>query len=239
MSLKPASGFVKLPNRERLPIIGVGDICVNKNEDVLLTLKDVKYVPGLDASYICEYNLMRNGLEVTPSLERTEISMKNGQIVATTDRINRLLVYTRFKRPQSQLNAISSAEDGCLNESCTQTKLERTVRLWHERMGHLNFGDLVRLFRRIGIKGKLICILGKAHSKPFGRSKIKSKRVLELIHSDISGKILIANQNQYAYFMLFIDDYSRFTTVYLLKEKSEVYKYFRQYKLMVENKFTK
>ena len=38
------------------------------------------------------------------------------------------------------------------------------------------------------------------------------------------------------YFLTFIDDYSRKTWVFLLKEKSEVYEYFKSFKTLVERK---
>jgi transposase InsO family protein len=37
------------------------------------------------------------------------------------------------------------------------------------------------------------------------------------------------------YFMLFIDDFSRMTTVYFLKQQSEAFDKFREYKTYVEN----
>lgn len=245
-NMKQTKGNVILPNGYEEPIVGIGDIHLCETEDVVLTLKDVKFVPGLHANYICEYNLMRRGLLVKPSTEKTVITTESGQIVATAERINGLLEYTRLRPVQVQLNASSIVENNinCVNKKPIHSKIEDTVRLWHERLGHLNFGDLSRLYSRIGIKEKLsehlqceACLLGKAHSRPFGRSKIRTKRVLELVHSDISGKISIANPHQYAYFMVLIDDYSRYTTVYLLREKSEVFKYFKQYKSMMENRF--
>lgn len=58
-----------------------------------------------------------------------------------------------------------------------------------------------------------------------------------LCNSDISGKIRISNQSGYSYFLTFIDDFLRFTTVYLIKEKSEIVKFFKEFKEMMENKF--
>jgi len=37
------------------------------------------------------------------------------------------------------------------------------------------------------------------------------------------------------YFLLFIDDFSRYTTIYTIKHKSEVIEYFRKFKSLVEN----
>ena len=245
-NMRPYYGRVEFANETEVPMVGVGDAYMQENEDFILVLKDAKYVPGLKASYICEYNMMKHGLKIKPSLEKTEVTTEEGQVIATAERVNGLLEYTKLKMLKVQSNALSVIDDKHQENNVNETEIVKTIRLWHERLGHVNFGDLNRLFKRIGIKGKLIdrlkceaCLIGKAHSKPFGRSKTTTNRVLELIHSDISGKICIPNRNQYSYFMVLVDDFSRHTTVYLLKEKSEVYKYFKEYKLMVENKFDK
>lgn len=54
---------------------------------------------------------------------------------------------------------------------------------------------------------------------------------LELIHLDVWGSTLITFFNGFNYFIFFIDDYSLFTWLYPLKNKSDV---FKQFKLMVE-----
>ena len=102
-------------------------------------------------------------------------------MIVTADRVNGLWKYRKLKMSEAQLNAISVAEEDCARKK----ELQEKICLWHERLGHVNFGYLSRLYKRIGIKGKLkdrlkceSCLLGKAHSKPFGRSKIKTERVL-------------------------------------------------------------
>jgi hypothetical protein len=44
--------------------------------------------------------------------------------------------------------------------------------------------------------------------------------VLELIHTDIYGPFPTATRNDYVYFIIFIDDYSRYGYIYLIKENS-------------------
>lgn len=45
---------------------------------------------------------------------------------------------------------------------------------------------------------------------------------LELIHSDVCGPMQTTSPSGKRYVLTFIDDFSRYTVVYLLKEKSEV-----------------
>ncbi|KAL0305872.1 UNVERIFIED_CONTAM: Retrovirus-related Pol polyprotein from transposon RE1 [Sesamum radiatum] len=61
----------------------------------------------------------------------------------------------------------------------------------------------------------------------------RAKAVLELIHTDVCGPMRTPS-HQNRYFILFIDDYSRMTWVYFMREKSEVFKVFKKFKNLVE-----
>ena len=78
---------------------------------------------------------------------------------------------------------------------------ESKERLWHRRYGHLGErklqdmakGDLVRKLdynssKSIGFCET--CIGGKHHRSKFDSSQTQSKELLELVHSDVCGKIL-------------------------------------------------
>ena len=43
------------------------------------------------------------------------------------------------------------------------------------------------------------------------------------------------NLSAYEYYVTFIDDYSRNTWIYFLKNKSEVFKKFKEFKALIEN----
>lgn len=66
-------------------------------------------------------------------------------------------------------------------------------------------------------------------------SASRAKLPLELIHADVCGPIEPASFGMNMYFLLFIDDYSRKTWVYFLKQKSEVFFVFKKFKALVEN----
>ncbi|KAL0308844.1 UNVERIFIED_CONTAM: Retrovirus-related Pol polyprotein from transposon TNT 1-94 [Sesamum radiatum] len=68
---------------------------------------------------------------------------------------------------------------------------------------------------------------------PF-RNLWRAKAVLELIHTDVCGPMRTPSHEQNRYFILFIDDYSRMTWVYFMREKSEVFKVFKKFKNLVE-----
>lgn len=79
------------------------------------------------------------------------------------------------------------------------------------------------------------CVLGKHARQPFGESNTKSKRVLELIHSDVCGPMQIDSLQQSRYFVTFIDDFSRKVVVFCIKKKSMVMDVFKDFKARAEN----
>jgi hypothetical protein len=79
------------------------------------------------------------------------------------------------------------------------------------------------------------CVKGKMARKPFKVSQVKSTRPLELIHSDVCGPMQNVSLGGSKYFVSFIDDYSRFSHVYYVNEKSDVFGVFKEYKALVEN----
>ena len=80
------------------------------------------------------------------------------------------------------------------------------------------------------------CTKGKHHWSPFptggGR---RGKKLLDLFHTDVCGKLNAKSLGGAEYFLTFIDDKTRFTWVYLLKTKYEVFQRFVEWKAMVEN----
>jgi transposase InsO family protein len=79
------------------------------------------------------------------------------------------------------------------------------------------------------------CALGKNVKGSFPSSDNRSKEILELIHSDVCGPMTVASLNGYLYYVLFIDDHSRKTWIYFLKNKDGVLAKFQEFKAQVEN----
>ena len=86
-----------------------------------------------------------------------------------------------------------------------------------------------------GCKG---CALGKNTNKSFPRSKNRSKGILDLIHSDIC-RPMSSSLSGCLYYVLFIDDHSRKSWIYLLKAKSETFDRFKEFKALIENQTSK
>lgn len=81
------------------------------------------------------------------------------------------------------------------------------------------------------------CLHGKMHNLPFQKSQFTASSPFELVHSDVWGPAPIDAINDFKYYMLFIDHFTRFTWLYFLKAKFEVFSKFVQFKTMVETQF--
>jgi hypothetical protein len=79
------------------------------------------------------------------------------------------------------------------------------------------------------------CALGKNIKRPFPSSNNRSKEILDLIHSDVCGPMPIISIGGSLYYVIFIDDYSIKTWLYLLKSKDEVFSKFQEFKAEIEN----
>ena len=79
------------------------------------------------------------------------------------------------------------------------------------------------------------CAQGKLHRSPFPiTGGNRAKALLELVHSDVCRNINVKSLSGAEYFLTFIDDKTRFVWVYILKHKSQVFQYFKEWKAMVE-----
>ena len=78
------------------------------------------------------------------------------------------------------------------------------------------------------------CIGGKQHHTTFDGSRSQTSNLLELVHSDVCGKISEMSIGGAQHFLAFIDEKSRYSWVYILKTKDQVFEYFLEWKALVE-----
>ena len=72
-------------------------------------------------------------------------------------------------------------------------------------------------------------------SRPFKAIGYRAKEVLDLIHTDLCRPMSTSARGGYEYFITFIDDYSSYEYIYLMRHKSEAFEKFKEYKVEVEN----
>jgi hypothetical protein len=67
----------------------------------------------------------------------------------------------------------------------------------------------------------------------------KTRRSLQLIHSNFCGPMLITSKNGSKFILTFIDDFSRKTWLYFLSENPQTLNTFKQFRTLVESKNSK
>lgn len=81
------------------------------------------------------------------------------------------------------------------------------------------------------------CALGNFAKSSFSSSDNRSKGILDLVHSNLFGLIIVVSLGGFLYYVLFTDDYSQKTWIYFLKSKysDEVLRIFQEFRAHVEN----
>ena len=113
---------------------------------------------------------------------------------------------------------------------------------WHARLGHpaapivrhvLHRHDLPVVSNKTAKTICDACQQGKSHQLAFSESSRVVKHPLELLFSDVWGhaQTSVSGHN---YYVSFIDAYSHFTWLYLIKHKSDVFYVFLQFQAHVE-----
>ena len=114
---------------------------------------------------------------------------------------------------------------------------------WHMSLSHINYKELPYVrkvvtglpYLKIDIEGtRKGCTRWKNIKNPFPKSETKTKGTLELIHSDVCGLMSSISLSGYEYYVTFIDDYSINTWIYFLKNKSEVFRKFKEFKALIK-----
>ncbi|PKU83464.1 Retrovirus-related Pol polyprotein from transposon TNT 1-94 [Dendrobium catenatum] len=119
--------------------------------------------------------------------------------------------------------------------------VKATTVTWHHRLGHPNDRVLTYIAKcnpSLSIRNAQFscssCQQAKAHKLVFPNSITRHSSILSLIHCDVWGPAPVPSVQGYRYYVLFVDDYSRFSWLFPMKFKSEVYNIFVLFKNQIE-----
>jgi hypothetical protein len=150
-----------------------------------------------------------------------------GGVLRVWDRRHRLLA-----RVQRTENRMYRLELQVARPLCLAVHQDDDAWRWHERLGHANFGSLEKMGRLEMVRGlppishaEQFCdtrVLAKHHRGAFPKqSKYRTNKALELVHDDLCGPVKPVTPSGRRYFLLLIDDATRYIWVVLLTAKSE------------------
>jgi hypothetical protein len=202
------------------------------------SFKNVLHVPKLSVNLISVYQMENSGtgkkVLFTPNSMDIYDMQTNSRV--TTGEVNhrsRLYTFSEFIEPDFSLQL---------------THADESSRIWHKRFGHLNFRYMQQLSKNILVDGLLDilfskgvcegCVLKKHPQEKFvkGNSQ-RASTPLDLIQSDLMGPFPHPSINKVRFFLIFVDDFSHFTWIYFLRQKSEVFQHLKYFKALVETQF--
>ncbi|KAJ9547791.1 hypothetical protein OSB04_020334 [Centaurea solstitialis] len=196
-----------------LPVLFSGNFSTDT-----VQLTEVLHVPRLAVGLVSLTQLQELGLLILfhPSGCLVQ-DPKTKQILGVGRRVGRVLEVVYMRLPlQSSTFAASVSSIASFN-------------LWHARLGHLSH-NRIKVLASSGLLGNvssesvscLSCKLGKHHALPFDNNEFTSILPFDLIHSDVWGPAPHPSMGGARYFVIFVDDHTRFTWIYLMKHRSEL-----------------
>lgn len=63
---------------------------------------------------------------------------------------------------------------------------------------------------------------------------MKLRQKWEIVHLDVCGPFEVNSMGDKLYFIIFIDEFTRYIWIHLMEKKSEVFIHFKKFKLLVE-----
>ncbi|CAI7879803.1 unnamed protein product, partial [Closterium sp. NIES-53] len=174
----------------------------------------------------------------TPGGQRVSIctNTRTGRHLATFTRQPGWSPYTlATERPQVAASAQVSAS-GPVAPPCSCRFLSHQSLLWHHRLGHPSLPCLRCMHSRLLVSGLprslpplppspappcLPCFEGQQRATPHSSFPPRTAP-LQTLHMDVWGPARVSGQGRERYFMLVVDDYTRYTTIFPLRSKGEV-----------------
>ena len=215
-----------------MPLAGIGTIHTPK-----ISLPNVLCVPKLTMSLASVGQLCDLGYNVSFSGNFCFVQDPQSKRLIGTGRRKRGGLYILDDLHVPSYTAAAAAVD---LSSYHLTSTSSKYYLWHSRLGHIS-GSRLKFLNSSGILGDLNphdisdcsgCKLGKFTALPFSPSTSTSYAPFDLVHSDVWGPAPIPTKGGSRYYVSFIDDYTRYCWVYLMKRRSEftgIYTAFQAY----------
>ncbi|CAN0870173.1 Retrovirus-related Pol polyprotein from transposon TNT 1-94 [Linum grandiflorum] len=225
---------VRIADGSLSPVEGIGRIRINQ----YLELFPVLHVPKLSCNLISISQLTRD-LACTAVFSSNQCSLQeegSGKTIGTAKRQQDLFIMEGWSDEDSEgtRRALVSSSIDCVDDQ---------IMLWHTRLGHPSFGYLERLLPKLFMNKSSrslqceTCQMAKHTRSIYSGVKYRPTQPFAVIHSDIWGPTRVKNINGAKWFVTFIDDHTRLTWTFLMREKSETPQTFQEFYDMILTQF--
>ncbi|KAL5758013.1 hypothetical protein ACOSP7_020624 [Xanthoceras sorbifolium] len=244
-TFEPSQGNynVKIADGSLSKVTGCGTVIISKT----LTLQSVLYVPTLDCNLLSISKLTYDEKCVFKFFPTYCVfqDMISGKMIGTAEIQSGLYVIKAeaSKGIQGHSTKSNNFSLESMSESMSKSNKENSIMRWHYRLGHPSFLYLEKLFPDLFLNHSPkdfhcdFCELSKHTRSVFHPTSYKASKPFALIHSDVWGPSRVPNITGAKWFVSFIDDHTRVTWVFLMKEKSEVTNIFKNFHSLIKNQF--
>ncbi|GJY60726.1 retrotransposon protein, putative, ty1-copia subclass [Tanacetum coccineum] len=223
--------------REAVEAIGIFYLCLPSGLEIVLN--NCHYATSITRGVISIYCLYEDGFI--------------NRFVNNTIQVSRNNMVSFSAIPRDGIFEIDLS-NSYANESSIYTISNKRAKLdldsallWHFCLGYISKKHIEKLqhdglLNSTDLKAfeKYVhCMSGKMARKPYTHQVERAKNLLGLIHTDVCGPFKIMSRQEASYFVTFIDDFSSYGYVYLLKHKHEVFETFKVFQKEVENQLGK
>ena len=221
---------------------GIGNVAlmtVVKGVRFEVILQDVLYMPTMACNLISA-GILDEFFDMHISKGVFTVADSKGQLIGTASKTaSNLYKLDEIVTQRGDVKGI---------EGAAYVAKQEDADLWHQRLGHLGAHNMQLLQHHRMVDGLHIppnpklrfcesCVLGKQSKDPFRKFGVRrASELLELVHTDLNGPMTEASLGGALYFMLVIDDLSRYTSVYFLKYKSDALKCMDVFRTYAERK---
>ncbi|CAI7773616.1 unnamed protein product [Closterium sp. NIES-53] len=175
----------------------------------------------------------------TPGGQRVSICTctRTRRHLATFTRRPGSSLYTVATEPPQVAAFAQVSVSGQVAASCSCHLLSHQTLLWHHRLGHPSLPRLCGMHSRFLVSGLprslpplppspappcLPCFEGRQRAAPHSSSFPPTTAPLQTLRMDVWGPARVSGQGRERYFLLVVDDYTRYTTVFPLRSKGEI-----------------
>jgi hypothetical protein len=229
---------VTVGNGQNLPIQSIGNTHLHTQYHKF-QLKNVLHIPRIASNLLSVHKLC---------LDNNCSCHFDAQKLLIQDLPTGRLLYKGLSKDgvypihSSQFCTSASSKTACLASSSAQT-----WELWHSRLGHPSAKVLHTIFPSLSSCNSLEfnsvnshckhCLAGKMHQLPFSVSTNKVTAPFQLVHADLWGPAPSVSLNGFRFYLVLVDEYTKFTWVYLLTHKSDTFNIFKQFIALVKTQF--
>ncbi|CAI7895769.1 unnamed protein product [Closterium sp. NIES-53] len=208
------------------------------------------YLPSFSMNLVSGADLQDRGVDpFTPASQRVThctCARTTRQLATFTRRLgSSLYTLTTASPPVAESGKVAASSQvvaaasrfGPESAPCACRLLSHQTLLWHHRLCHPSLPRLRGMASHVLVSGLprslpplppgptptcVPCVEGRQHAAPHSSEFPPTEAPLQTLHMDVWGPARVRGQGHKRYFLLVVDDYSRYTTVFPLRSKGDV-----------------